>query len=143
MPSLRGGLVAKGVLYARFMGQRLVIIIHQSDASILATFLARTKLFRYYNPHLLVHTHIKGESYMPTKCRDSDPPLGGSYMLVDTVSFECGFAKNTLSSKVGPAFQPILACGLQGIVLGVGDLLLAVGRLPTEIACSIRIQMKG
>jgi hypothetical protein len=34
------GLIAKGDLYARFMGQRLVIIINQSDASVQAIFLA-------------------------------------------------------------------------------------------------------
>jgi hypothetical protein len=28
MPSLRGGTIQKGVLYARFLGQCLVIIIH-------------------------------------------------------------------------------------------------------------------
>jgi hypothetical protein len=42
MPSLKGGLTAKGVLYARVMGQCLVSSIHQSDALVLAVFLSVT-----------------------------------------------------------------------------------------------------
>jgi hypothetical protein len=55
IPSLRGGLIAKGVLYARFMGQRLVITyppIRRVDSSYIS---GASPTFQVLQPTIYPH----------------------------------------------------------------------------------------